>query len=92
MQQHDLIHELPEFKAKVDVLKASNGEFSRLVDEYEAVNRQVVNVETNIEPATDFALEDMKKRRLMPRSCRKNRTPPPPRRWMSSATAAISVV
>ena len=65
MQQHDLIHELPEFKAKVDVLKASNGEFSRLVDEYEAVNRQVVNVETNIEPATDFALEDMKKRRLL---------------------------
>lgn len=65
MQQHDLIHELPEFKARVEALKASNGQFSRLVDEYEEVNQKVVNIETNIEPATDFALEDMKKRRLL---------------------------
>ena len=64
MQQHDLIHELPEFKATVEVLKASDGQFSRLVDEYEEVNRHVVSVESNVEPATDFALEDMKKRRL----------------------------
>lgn len=34
MQQHDLVHELPEFKAKVEALKASDGQFSRLVDEY----------------------------------------------------------
>ena len=64
MQQHDLIHELPEFKATVEALKASDGQFSRLVDEYEEVNRHVVSVESNVEPATDFALEDMKKRRL----------------------------
>jgi hypothetical protein len=64
MQQHDLVHELPEFKAKVEALKASDGQFSRLVDEYEEVNRHVVSVESNVEPATDFALEDMKKRRL----------------------------
>ena len=64
MQQHDLVHELPEFKANVEALKASDGQFSRLVDEYEEVNRHVVSVESNVEPATDFALEDMKKRRL----------------------------
>ena len=42
----------------------SNGHFARLFDEYHDVNRNVVRVEVQAEIATDFELEDLKKRRL----------------------------
>lgn len=64
MEQHDLHHEFPEYRDQIHALKVSNGHFARLFDEYHDVNRHVVRVEVNAELATDFALEDLKKRRL----------------------------
>ena len=64
MEQHDLNHEFPEYRDQIHSLKMSNGHFSRLFDEYHDVNRHVVRVEVNAELATDFELEDLKKRRL----------------------------
>ena len=64
MDQHDLNHEFPEYRDQIHVLKVSNNHFSRLFDEYHDVNRHVVRVELNAELATDFELEELKKRRL----------------------------
>lgn len=64
MEQHDLHHEFPEYRDQIHALKVSNGHFARLFDEYHDVNRHVVRVEVNAELATDFELEDLKKRRL----------------------------
>ncbi len=64
MEQHDLNHEFPEYRDQIHVLKVSNNHFSRLFDEYHDVNRHVVRVELNAELATDFELEELKKRRL----------------------------
>lgn len=64
MEQHDLNHEFPEYREQIRALKMSNGHFSRLFDEYHEVNRHVVRVEVQAELATDFELEDLKKRRL----------------------------
>ncbi|WP_374264868.1 YdcH family protein [Zoogloea sp.] len=64
MDQHDLNHEFPEYREQIHALKLSNGHFARLFDEYHDVNRHVVRVEVNAELATDFELEDLKKRRL----------------------------
>ena len=64
MEQHDLNHELPEYREQIHALKMSNGHFARLFDEYHDVNRHVVRVEVHAETATDFELEDLKKRRL----------------------------
>ena len=64
MDQHDLNHEFPEYRDQIHAMKMSNGRFSRLFDEYHEVNRHVVRVEVNAELATDFELEDLKKRRL----------------------------
>lgn len=64
MDQHDLHHEFPEYQDRIHTLKVSNGHFARLFDEYHDVNRHVVRVEVNAELATDFELEDLKKRRL----------------------------
>ena len=64
MEQHDLNHEFPEYRDQIHTMKMSSGRFSRLSDEYHEVNRHVVRVEVNAELATDFELEDLKKRRL----------------------------
>ncbi|WP_300440798.1 DUF465 domain-containing protein [Zoogloea sp.] len=64
MEQHDLNHEFPEYREQIHALKMSNGHFARLFDEYHDVNRNVVRVEVQAEIATDFELEDLKKRRL----------------------------
>lgn len=64
MEQHDLNHEFPEYRDQIHSLKVSNNHFSRLFDEYHDVNRHVVRLEVNAELATDFELEELKKRRL----------------------------
>ena len=64
MEQHDLNHEFPEYRDQIHSLKVSYNHFSRLFDEYHDVNRHVVRVELNAELATDFELEELKKRRL----------------------------
>lgn len=64
MEQHDLHHEFPEYRDQIHSLKVSDGHFARLFDEYHDVNRHVVRVEVNAELATDFELEELKKRRL----------------------------
>jgi uncharacterized protein YdcH (DUF465 family) len=61
-------HELPEaFPDKIDAmhgLRASDAHFANLADQYHEINRGIHRAETNIEPVSDFHLEDLKKRRL----------------------------
>lgn len=64
LQQHDLHHELPEFKDAIHRLKMSNHHFPRLFDEYHHVNKDIRRIEENEEPVTDVALDEMKKQRL----------------------------
>jgi uncharacterized protein YdcH (DUF465 family) len=61
-------HELPEaFPDKVETierLEASDAEFADLAKRYHALNAEIVRAESNVEPTSDFRLEDMKKHRL----------------------------
>ncbi len=61
---NELIDMFPEHADKIHKLKAENGEFSRIFDEYHEVAREIHRGETNIEPMDDFHLEDLRKRRL----------------------------
>ncbi|MBA5776369.1 YdcH family protein [Stappia sp. F7233] len=61
---HELHEEFPEAQAVLHELKLSNAHFSRLADEYHQVNRQIHRIETEVEPASDEALETFKKQRL----------------------------
>ncbi len=65
MQHHDLLHEFPEFKEKIHELKISDAHFRRLFDEYHEVDKEVSRIESDIEPRAAFALEDLKKKRLL---------------------------
>ncbi|PVB60811.1 DUF465 domain-containing protein [Labrenzia sp. 011] len=61
---HELHEEFPEAAEMMHALKSSDAHFARLAEEYHTVNRQVHRIETDLEPATDETLEDLKKTRL----------------------------
>lgn len=65
VEKHDLIHEFPEHKERIHLLKLENNYFLRLFDEYHNVARKVRNIENEVEVASDPYLEDMKKERLL---------------------------
>ena len=61
---HDLLHELPEYRDKILVLQTRDSEFRTLVQEYDALDQRIQEVELAGLPLSDQAFEDLKKRRL----------------------------
>ncbi|MCA0423664.1 MAG: DUF465 domain-containing protein [Proteobacteria bacterium] len=61
---HELAEEFPDKIAKIHALKMSDTHFARIADEYHDVNREIHRIETDVEPASDDALEELKKKRL----------------------------
>lgn len=61
---HDLHEEFPESAEALHALKVSNAHFAKLADEYHAVNREIHRIESEVAPASDEALEELKKKRL----------------------------
>lgn len=64
VQQHDLDHEFPEFLTLIHQLKSSDQRVATLCEEYERVNREIVDIEENDKPFQDFEFENLKKMRL----------------------------
>jgi len=63
-ENHDLIHELPEFSDKIHELKTSNAHFARLFDEYHNTDKEVRRIEQELETPSDDYTDEMKKKRL----------------------------
>jgi len=61
---HELHEEFPEAAKALHALKTTDAHFARLADEYHTINRQVHRIETDVEPASDETLENLKKQRL----------------------------
>jgi uncharacterized protein YdcH (DUF465 family) len=61
---HELHEEFPEKAEAIHTLKTSNAHFARLAEEYHSLNRTIHRMETNVEPADDATIEDLKKKRL----------------------------
>ena len=61
---NDLAEDFPDKRDRIHQLKTSDNRFARLYDEYNALNRTIHRVETRVEPQSDEAEEDLKRRRL----------------------------
>lgn len=61
---HDIGSEFPELKDRIHVLKTENAHFAKLFDAYHDVDREVVRIESDVEPASDAYVEECKKKRL----------------------------
>ncbi len=65
--KHDIATEFPQFKDKIQSLRASNAHFATLFESYDLVNHAITKVETTGGAGiamTDEALEIEKKKRL----------------------------
>lgn len=60
---HELHEEFPEFADKMTDLKTADAHFSKLAEEYHEINRAVHRAETDIEPTSDLAQTEMRKKR-----------------------------
>ncbi len=60
---HELAEEFPEHVEKMSALKQSDAHFAKLADEYHDLNRQVHRAETNVEPMSEMAEADLRKKR-----------------------------
>jgi len=63
-ENHDLYHELPEYKDRIDKLKGLDAHFAGLLSEYHTVNGEVERTEEGIEVHSDLYTEELKKKRL----------------------------
>jgi uncharacterized protein YdcH (DUF465 family) len=61
---HELHEEFPDAHDRLHALKLSDQHFARLSERYHDINREIHRIETNIAPASDETLEDLKKQRL----------------------------
>ncbi len=61
---HEIAAEFPDMAERIHQLKISNAHFARIAETYHDLNRQIHRMETNIEPASDIVIENLKKSRL----------------------------
>ena len=54
----------PEYRDLITQLKTSDNHFTRLFDEHNAVDQQIQNMESRIEPGTSDEIEVLKKEKL----------------------------
>lgn len=63
IERHDVFHEFPEHKETIRKL-LTNGDFVRLVRDYDEVDQKIQRIEQRVEPASDFYSEELKKMRV----------------------------
>jgi uncharacterized protein len=63
-EHHDLMHEFPELKERIAALRANHPEFARLMDEYDALDEQILRMEQRVEPTSNDHEEELKKKRV----------------------------
>lgn len=61
---HELAQDFPEYSEKISALRQTDQHFLRLADEYHEINRAVHRAETNVEPASDEYLSEIRKVRM----------------------------
>lgn len=64
INHHPLLSEFPDQHEAIHTLKTENAHFRRLMDEYEAVDKEVFRMEEGIENPEDAVLVEKKKARL----------------------------
>jgi uncharacterized protein YdcH (DUF465 family) len=64
-ESHDLLHEFPDLETKIAALRSNNAEFARLMDDYDALDARVRDLEELGTPVADETIEELKKERLV---------------------------
>ncbi len=63
-ERHDLPHEFPEHVELIKALRDVSPVFDAMYKEYDALDKEILEIEQNIEPVSDVYAEDLKKKRV----------------------------
>lgn len=63
-EPHDLFHEFPELEGKIESMRETNADFAHLMNDYDALDERVRQLEELGTPVADETIEDLKKERL----------------------------
>ncbi len=64
-ERHDLPHEFPEHAELIKCLRDVNPVFDAMYKEYDALDKEILEIEQNIEAVSDTYAEDLKKKRVV---------------------------
>ena len=65
IDSRETLHDLfPDDEAVLHALKINNAHFRALAEQHNILAKQIYRIETDIEPASDEHLEELKKQRL----------------------------
>jgi uncharacterized protein YdcH (DUF465 family) len=64
-EPHDLLHEFPELEGKIEAMRATNPDFAHLMNDYDALDARVRQLEELGIPVADETIEELKKERLV---------------------------
>ena len=64
IKKHPLTEEFPEFESKIHEMKVDNGHFKNLFEAYDEVDHEIYRIESDSEPASDEAANQLRIRRL----------------------------
>ncbi|SFK07600.1 YdcH family protein [Celeribacter neptunius] len=62
---HQLAADFPELADKIMELKSSDSHFAHLAGQYDALNEEVHQAETDMHPMEDLALSELRKKRML---------------------------
>ena len=64
LQHHPLIKEFPQHRGTIHALKTNDPHFHQLMDEYEALDKEILRIGQEIEPTSDAHTEELKMKRV----------------------------
>ena len=64
MEKHDLTHEFPSYRDKINEMKAGSNRFRKLYEEYHDVDLQIHRIEEGETPTTDDHLNELRLKRV----------------------------
>jgi hypothetical protein len=64
-EPHDIPHEFPEYRDMIKTLHESDFHFQRMYNEYHELDREIHDIELNVEPVADYYAESLKKQRVL---------------------------
>lgn len=64
VDNHSIAKDLPEYRESIHKLKEHDAHFSRLMDEYEVLDKQIVRIEQGLELLPDLELDTLKMKRV----------------------------
>jgi len=62
--KHQLAIDFPEYEEKIHTLKVENAHFRKLFDNYDVLDHEIYNIESDTDPKSDDVLNKLRKDRV----------------------------